>query len=66
KGVGDDAPSLRTVGARTSASFMASTLWNHGPEMYGQIRGRGLEWPLLQQTEMRDLIEYLRGMSSNR
>jgi mono/diheme cytochrome c family protein len=62
-GEGDKGPDLRSLGARSSATFMASTLWNHGPRMYQEMREQGLEWPRLQANEMRDLIEYLRSLS---
>jgi mono/diheme cytochrome c family protein len=63
-GEGNGGPSLFSLGARSSAPFMASTLWNHGPRMFEQMRERSLEWPILQGNEMSDLIEYLSGLSS--
>ncbi|MFQ5791162.1 MAG: c-type cytochrome, partial [Acidobacteriota bacterium] len=62
-GRGEVGPNLCALGARSSATAMAATLWNHGPQMYEQMTERGVEWPRLQGTEMRDLIEYLRSLS---
>jgi mono/diheme cytochrome c family protein len=62
---GSDGPGLRSLGARSSATFMASTLWNHGPKMYEEMKAQNVEWPVFEGNEMRDLIEHLRGLSSN-
>lgn len=56
-------PSLRSQKGRWNATFMASTLWNHGPRMYEKFRSEGIEWPMFQVNEMRDLIAYLRDLS---
>lgn len=64
-GTGDIGPSLRSLGPRINATFMCSTLWSHGPRMYQEMKDRGLEWPTLQGPEMRNLIEYLRSLSSS-
>jgi mono/diheme cytochrome c family protein len=60
---GGTGPGLRSLGARSSATFMTSTLWNHGPKMYEEIRKQGVEWPRFRAEEMRDLIQYLRSLS---
>ncbi|MFQ5790404.1 MAG: c-type cytochrome, partial [Acidobacteriota bacterium] len=52
-GEGGVGPKLDELGARASVTFMTSTLWNHGPEMYQEMRSRGLEWPRFQGNEMR-------------
>ena len=62
-GQGGSGPNLRALGARASATFMASTLWNHGPWMYREMLSQGREWPRFEGAEMRDLIEYLRSLS---
>ena len=62
-GEGGVGPSLRALGARTSATFMTATLWNHGPTMYQEMRRQNREWPHLEAKQMRDLIEYLRSLS---
>jgi cytochrome c2 len=63
---GTGGPDLRSIGVRSSATFMASTLWNHGPKMYEEMKAKGVSWPLFQENEMRDLIEYLRDLSPAR
>jgi mono/diheme cytochrome c family protein len=57
---GGKGPSLHANG--TSATIIASELWNHGPSMYDELKSRGLEWPRLEGQEMHDLIEYLRSL----
>jgi mono/diheme cytochrome c family protein len=61
-GAGGVGPGLRALGARSSATFMAATLWNHGPRMYQEMQRQGREWPRFEVNEMRDLIEYLRSL----
>jgi len=61
-GGGEGGPNLKKIGARASAPFMASTLWNHGPRMYEEMKAKGVDWPLFQENDMRDLIEYLRNL----
>lgn len=60
-----DGPSLAKLGSRLSATYMTSTLWNHGPRMFQEMRAKGVEWPVFETTQMRDLIEYLRGVGSD-
>lgn len=62
-GQGGEGPDLRALGARSSPTFMATTLWNHGPGMYGMMRDKGLEWPRFEANQMRDLIAYLRSLT---
>ena len=66
EGEGDEGPSLRSLGSRPNPSFIAASLWNHGPEMYEKVRELGQEWPLLRGNEMRDVIAYLGSFSSER
>jgi len=61
---GTGGPSLRSLGARSSATFMASTLWNHGPKMYEEMKAQNLKWPQFEPNDMRDLIQHLRSLSS--
>jgi cytochrome c2 len=60
---GDGGPSLHSLGRGFGATFIASTLWNHGPRMYQAMREQGVEWPRFQVMEMRNLIAYLRSLS---
>jgi len=62
-GQGDVGPALDSLGARSSPTFMATTLWNHGPQMYQAMRERELDWPRLDGNQMRDLIAYLRSLT---
>ena len=60
---GEGGPPLRSLGRGFGATFIASTLWNHGPRMYEAMREQGIEWPRFQVREMRDLISFLRSLS---
>jgi mono/diheme cytochrome c family protein len=64
-GIVEESEESRTVRfrARWSPARMAAVLWNHGPHMYAETKERGLEWPLLEHQDMRDLIAFLQ--SSN-
>ncbi len=62
-GQGGAGPPLGSLGVRASPTFMCSTLWNHGPPMYQEMKNRGLSWPALDGAAMRNLIEYLRTLS---
>ncbi len=42
-----------------SPIMMAQVMWNHGPEMVGQMRAQRLEWQEINGKEMVDLMEYL-------
>jgi hypothetical protein len=41
---------------------MVSALWDHGPAMLDQMRGKNIRWPRFNTNEMADLIAYLQGM----
>jgi len=42
-----------------SPIMMAQVMWNHGPEMVGQMKARQLTWHEITGNEMVDLMEYL-------
>jgi cytochrome c2 len=53
------APHLPTAGREFSGAAMISVLWQHGPRMLDQMKGKGIEWPHFDGTQMADLIAYL-------
>jgi cytochrome c2 len=52
-------PHLQRYRGRYSAIFMAQAMWNHGPEMAAEMRGRGIAWPKFTGRDMGDLVAYL-------
>jgi mono/diheme cytochrome c family protein len=52
----------RDLGARRpdwQVADMVAALWNHGPEMWGQMAALGISVPELGDREMSDLLAYL-------
>ncbi len=56
-------PSFRTMGSDVNPVIWAHKLWNHAPEMYGEMRRQGLSWPTFEGEEMVDLVAYVRSIS---
>lgn len=54
------AHTLGASAALTSPIELMAAMWNHGPTMEKLIVEKGLNWPIFQGDEMRDLIEYVR------
>jgi cytochrome c551/c552 len=43
-----------------ASSFgMVAVLWQHGPEMLRQMKGKGLTWPRFEAGDMADVVGYL-------
>ncbi|MDX1624856.1 MAG: cytochrome c, partial [Gemmatimonadota bacterium] len=53
-------PNLDFLGSFRSPIPVAAAMWNHGPEMIGEMRRRGIERPSFRGSELVDLIAYLR------
>jgi mono/diheme cytochrome c family protein len=53
------APELFASPEVYSPITMTSSLWRHGPAMLEMLEDRGMVWPVLEGTEMSDLIAYL-------
>lgn len=52
-------PNLDHLQLFGSPLFVASALWNHGPQMAEAMRARGIERPTFTGGELRDLIAFL-------
>jgi mono/diheme cytochrome c family protein len=53
------APRLRSrPEAFTTVSF-ATALWKHGPKMVDRAEESGTQWPILQATDIGDLVSFL-------
>ncbi len=57
---GDMGPYLAKVGRHTSPVGLATSMWNHAPEMAKRMRMKKIPWPNFRKGEMADLIEYIR------
>ena len=53
------APDLTESAEQYSPIALTRSLWNHGPAMLENLERRGLEWPVFEGDEMRDLIAFL-------
>ena len=52
-------PNLDHLQQFRSPIFVASAMWNHGPQMAEKMKERGIERPTFTARELRDLIAYL-------
>jgi cytochrome c551/c552 len=52
-------PALRGRGQTYTSVRLASDLWAHGAKMYDQSRKIGQGWPLLQESDIGDLLSFL-------
>lgn len=52
-------PSLDNLGERATPIYLASAMWNHGPQMSDAMRARGIPRPTFKGNELRDLLAYL-------
>lgn len=52
-------PDLATQKGKVTIPWMAQVMWNHGPQMWEEMKNRGLEWPNLDGKELVDLIAHL-------
>ncbi len=52
-------PALRGRGQPYTAVRLATNLWGHGAKMYEQSRKAGQTWPLLQESDVGDLLSFL-------
>lgn len=51
-------PDLSEADLDTPFTVLAE-MWNHAPAIERKMHEQGIRWPLLEEDEMRDLIEYL-------
>jgi cytochrome c2 len=43
-----------------SPVFLSMEIWNHGPQMIANMVKLGIKWPEFKETEMVDLLEYIK------
>ena len=58
-------PSLDSV-VQFGPIFFSAAMWNHGPSMAAAMQARGIKRPVFTGKELRDLIAYVRSVSSAR
>lgn len=56
-------PSLDFLKQYGTPIFLATSMWNHGPEMSEAMKAKGIPRPTLKDTELRDLIAYINSAS---
>ena len=52
-------PTLDHLSQFRSPIYVASAMWNHGPQMAAKMREKGIERPAFTGNELRDLIAFL-------
>ena len=56
-------PSLDFLKQYGTPIFLATAMWNHGPEMLEAMKTRGIQRPTFKDDELRDLIAYINSAS---
>lgn len=57
-------PRLDFLKVAMSPIYVATEMWNHGPQMAETMKARGVARPTFKDTELRDLIAYIRSTST--
>jgi len=52
-------PDLSRIGERTTPYQFAGILWNHSPRMLAAMKKEGMELPLMEADDFRNLLAYL-------
>jgi cytochrome c551/c552 len=53
-------PGLDQFPQNISPVFLSQSIWNHGPVMIARMVKIGMKWPAFEETEMMDLLEYVK------
>lgn len=53
-------PGLDAFPQNISPIFLSQVIWNHGPSMIARMVQLGMKWPEFKETEMMDLLEYIK------
>jgi mono/diheme cytochrome c family protein len=56
-------PSLDLLKQYGTPIFLATSMWNHGPQMSEAMKAKGISRPTLKDAELRDLIAYISSAS---
>ena len=52
-------PSLKTSAETYTTVSLTAALWRHGPKMFESVEQRGMQWPMLQPTDVGELVSFL-------
>jgi cytochrome c551/c552 len=63
---GSVGPSVDVFKHFSSPLYVASAMWNHGPQMADAMKAQGVERPTLNGSELRDLIAFLSPATAGR
>lgn len=53
-----EGPNLTKLKGVASPIYMATALWNHGPQMIGSMKEKNIKWQKISDKELIDLMEY--------
>jgi cytochrome c2 len=53
-----EGPNLAKLKGLVSPIYMATALWNHGPQMIGRMKEKNIKWQKITDKELIDLMEY--------
>lgn len=56
-------PSLDALKQYGSPIYLATAMWNHGPQMVEAMKARGIARPTFKDADLRDLIAYINAAS---
>jgi len=57
---GGPGPDLATVEQLDTPIHFAAEMWNHAPSMQAFVTDAGLSWPVFEESEVTDIVGYLR------
>jgi len=57
------APAVTKLSGKATPAGMAAAMWNHGSTMLQRMTEAGMSWPVFNDTEMVDLMAYLRTLT---
>jgi hypothetical protein len=52
---------LQAKGDSYTAVSFTTALWKHGPKMVDRTEQAGIAWPVLEPTDLGDLVSFLNG-----
>ena len=53
-----EAPNLARLKGLVSPIYMATALWNHGPQMIGRMKEKNIKWQQITDKELINIMEY--------
>jgi len=59
-----EAPTLRAPGKSFTLVTLAAALWSDGPRMYRRTQEVGRPWPMLNESEVADVMAFLNAPTS--